>query len=73
MLKIINNRKYLQMKEIVLVKSNSFRKVKLFGLVVLTFEDVKLIKYIQFFLSKKRIRMIKYICMEFDIFTGSEW
>lgn len=53
------------------MKSNSLCKVELFGLVVRTLEDVKLIRYIRFF-ARKRITLIKYICKEFDMFTGSE-
>ena len=40
-------------------------------LVVRTLEDVNLIRYIQIF-ARKRIILIKYICIEFDMFTENE-
>lgn len=70
-LKGYRKRKYLQIERDNSVKSNSLCKAKLFGLVVRTLEDVKLIRYIQIF-ARKRIILIKYICIEFDMFTGSE-
>ena len=71
-LKSINGyrkRKYLQIERDNFVKSNSLCKAKLLDL-VRTLEDVKLIRYIQIF-ARKRIILIKYICIEFDMFTGN--
>ena len=50
---------------------NSNCKAKPFGLVVRILEDVKLIGYIQFF-ARKGIILIKYICIEFDMFMMSK-
>jgi len=63
--------KYLQIERDNSVKTNSLCKAKLFGLVIGTLEDVKLIRYIQIF-ARKIIILIKYICIKFDMFTESE-